>query len=518
MCAVKINRQKVEKHTTVSIIGQQIVENRRNVCYNKCIRTTHCLEITEINMKQLFNVIPSGFFNCLASGSNNEIYAECLRVIYEKYDREISYRIPKVDVRDAVAEYLLYNDVNNIDDEYAKDVKDANELANAIIRKFCSEDIGWLEEDEDDITYEKYIIMTEPAILLAEFLQQLREPQRDEYAGYICNIYNVLRSKEQWEQEPYVACLKNINRNAKMLSKSLKRLSTFMRDIIERMVHEGTLESLTENIIEYCDGDFVREYARLAKQQNIYIYRGYIRNELDKMEDDHSLYELLVAGCAAEEKLDVARAADTVQDMIARTKTFLFDDYNRIMQEIKHKINVYLQIAVGRARFLRNRGTDAKSSVEQTIKYIVEEMNTLDRDEELPDMMNDMFLLDKHEFIDKESVRFPRKAQTIRKKTNAILEEITQEDMRAARLAYEREVWNPYSKEKMTAYLKLLMGEKESINSEELPMESKQELLSVLSAVAYAKEIGYEVRVREGYTEKNNMILRNFDIIKGETL
>ena len=61
--------------------------------------------------------------------------------------------------------------------------------------------------------------------------------------------------------DPYVEGLRNVYRNAKMLSKSLKRLSTFIKKIIERMVQEETLESLTENILEYCEGSFIREYA-----------------------------------------------------------------------------------------------------------------------------------------------------------------------------------------------------------------------------------------------------------------
>ncbi|SNU07774.1 hypothetical protein SAMN06297422_11251 [Lachnospiraceae bacterium] len=36
----------------------------------------------------IFNLIPIGFFNPLASGSNNRIYADCLQLIYDEYDRE----------------------------------------------------------------------------------------------------------------------------------------------------------------------------------------------------------------------------------------------------------------------------------------------------------------------------------------------------------------------------------------------------------------------------------------------
>lgn len=44
------------------------------------------------------------------------------------------------------------------------------------------------------------------------------------------------------------------------------------------MVNEGTFESLTENIIEYCEGSFIKEYTRLTKQQNIHVYRGLYGN------------------------------------------------------------------------------------------------------------------------------------------------------------------------------------------------------------------------------------------------
>ncbi|HCR83686.1 MAG TPA: hypothetical protein DIW07_09800 [Lachnospiraceae bacterium] len=468
-------------------------------------------------MERLFDVIPSGFFNCLSSGSNNGIYSDCLQIIYEQYDREISYRIARSNIRDALASYLLENHVEFLDgEEDSGSRKNYNDLANGIIRKFSSKEIGWLEEENDDATYEKHIIMTEQGILLAEFLQQLRRPEREEYSSYIYNIYNVLHNEEQWSQDPYVEGLKNIYRNAKLLSKALKRLSTFIKKIIERMVREESLESLTENIIEYCEGNFIREYARLTKQQNIHMYRSFIRSKLESMQSDRVLFELLVIGCAVEEDLEEEAAKEQVLDMIQRTRGFLSEDYDHIMKEIKHKINVYLQIAVGRARFLRNRESDVRGNVEQTIKYIAEEMQELEWKVELPDEMEALFLLDRNEFIDRGSIRFPRKAQTIRKQTFADLEEMTEEELEKARRAHEKEAYNPYSKEKMKAYLELVMRDEKSVSSDKLPMESKRDLLCTMSAVAYGEENGLSIQLKDGYVETNGMILRRFEIIKGE--
>lgn len=466
-------------------------------------------------MTNLFDIIPSGFFNCLSSGSNNRIYADCLLVIYEQYDREITYRISRSRIRDALFAYLLENHIILLEpDNEPTGERNYNETANSLIRRFCSREIGWLEEETDDATYEKNIIMTEQGILLAEFLQKLIKPEREEFSSYIFNIYNILQNAEQWRQNPYVDGLKNIYRNARLLSRSLKRLATFIKKIIERMVKEESLESLTENLLDYCDGSFVREYARLTKQQNIHIYRSFIKGKLDEFLNNPQLNQLLTSGCALEEELEEAKAKEYVADMVQSTKGFLVEDYDRIMRDIKHKINIYLQIAVGRARFLRNREMDMRGNVEQTLRYIVKEMDMIDWKEAIPKEMHSLFTLDKHEFIDTGSVRYPRKPQAIQKETVIEIEEMTKEDIEKAKKAQETEAYNPYAKEKMKEYLEHLMGSSNMLSCENLPLESKRDLLCALSAIAYSDEYGYSVHLLDGYLDAHQMLLRRFCITK----
>ena len=40
---------------------------------------------------EIFKIIPSGFFNPLSSGSNNEVNASCLIEIYEQFENEVTY-------------------------------------------------------------------------------------------------------------------------------------------------------------------------------------------------------------------------------------------------------------------------------------------------------------------------------------------------------------------------------------------------------------------------------------------
>lgn len=466
-------------------------------------------------MQNLFDVIPVSFFNYLASNSNHRIYADCLQVIYDEYDREISYRIPRSRIRDALAIYLMENHIQLEGDPLLEN-RNYNEMANAVIRKLSDQDVGWLEEEADDMTYEKHIVMTEAGIRLAEFLAELKKPEKEEFSSYIYTIYNTLQNEEMWKNDPYIDVLIQVNRNARMLSKALKRLATFIRKIIERMVNEGTFESLTENIIEYCEGSFIKEYTRLTKQQNIHVYRGIIRKQLDRLQSEPEIFELLVIGCVVEEEISEQEAEEKVITLIQSTKRFLTDDYDRIMKDIKHKINIYLHVAVGRMRFIYNRGIDIRGSVENTIQYIIEEMQDISMKDDMPQDMNGLFLLDRNEFIDMASLRYPRKQQQIRKTTVADIEEMTEEQVEEARQAQKKEAYNPYSREKMKAYVEQLMGGQEFIDSAHIPIRSKNDILASLSAVAYSGENGYVVELEEGYMETDQMLLRNFTIRKEE--
>ena len=457
----------------------------------------------------VFDRIPSGFFNLLSSGSDNINNAGCLLEIYTQYDMEVSYRIGRKNLRDALALYILENNLSFSEED--ADEK-SSDVANGIIRKFTDEECGWLTEETDDATYEKYIIMTEAGIALSEFLLALEQPEKVEYSSYIYNIYNTLMNSDQWKSDPYVNAVKAVYNNAKALAKSLKRLSTFIRKKIEELTRETSLEVLTEHLLEYCDGDFIREYARLTKQQNIHMYRSHIRSKLDEIVNNQEMHELIVCGCAIEENISEDSAEEFVLEMVDNTKKFLNEDYDRIMRDIKHKINMHIHIAVGRIRFIRNSGKDAQGNVEQVLKLLrtsIDEGNLLD---ELSDEMTKLSRFDKNEYIDTASLWSPRKSRVIKKAVTTETEILTQADKDDAITALEKEAYNPYSKKKMKLFLEERMRGKDEIDSAQLPLSNKTELLSDISAVAYCEENGFEITVEDGYLEANDMILRRFKI------
>ena len=469
----------------------------------------------------IFNLIPIGFFNPLASGSNNRIYADCLQLIYDEYDREITFRMERDRIRDAIAIYLMDNHIDvdlDIDDysleQTVTDEKAASssysDLASQIIRKLASDEVGWLEEEIDDATFGRNIIMTEQGIMLAELLARMEKPETAEFSSYIYNIYNTLSNIEQYD-DIYVDVLKNVYKNAKGLSKDLKTLATFIKKIIERMIHEETFESLTENLLDYFNGDFIKEYSRLTKRQNIRTYRRVILQRLNDLRIEETKENLVIC-CKKEEKISDDKAEECVDDMIDNTVRFLDGDYDRIMSDIKHKINVYLQVAVGRARFIRNKEKNIRGDIEKTLRILGDEMKELDIRDSIPDEMKSLFAFDDNQFIDLSSISYPRRSQITRENSTQDLVKIDGEDIERTRREFEKELEDIYAKDKMSEYLNNIIGERLKIDTRDFPLENKVQLLKMLSSAVYAVESGYIIDVEDGYIETDQMLIRKFSM------
>ena len=277
------------------------------------------------------------------------------------------------------------------------------------------------------------------------------------------------------------------------------------------MIHEETFESLTENLLDYFNGDFIKEYSRLTKRQNIRTYRRVILQRLNNLKIEETKEELVIC-CKKEEKISDDKAEEYVEDMINNTVRFLDGDYDRIMSDIKHKINVYLQVAVGRARFIRNKEKNIRGDIEKTLKILGDEMKELDIHDSIPDEMKSLFTFDDNQFIDLSSISYPRRSQIIRENSTQDLVEIDEEDIERTRSEFEKELEDIYAKDKMSEYLNSIIGERLKIDTRDFPLENKVQLLKMLSSAVYAEESGYIIEVEDGYIETDQMLIRKFSM------
>ncbi len=176
------------------------------------------------------------------------------------------------------------------------------------------------------------------------------------------------------------------------------------------------------------------------------------------------------------------------------------------------KLNLYITMALGRLRYLKNHEVDMRGNVEKTVKYMLDMVESLGVREELPEEMAELIRINHNKYIDVRSIRMPQNKRGVRKKSVVEIEVLTEDDIRKIKAIHEKEANNPYSQEITKQYLKSLMGNHRELTSNTIVLNSKEDLLMTLSAVAYAEENGYKLEVGDTYFEVENMILKSFRI------
>lgn len=92
---------------------------------------------------------------------------------------------------------------------------------------------------------------------------------------------------------------------------------------------------------------------------------------------------------------------------------------------------------------------------------------------------------------------------------------MTDEELAEAMERQRQAAYDPYSSEKMKAYLDTQMRGAPSITTDDLPMDTPEEVLAALSAVAYGHQNGFDVELLDGYRETNHLRLRRVLVKKG---
>lgn len=198
--------------------------------------------------------------------------------------------------------------------------------------------------------------------------------------------------------------------------------------------------------------------------------------------------------------------------MFNATMRFLSDDYDKIMSDIKRKINVYLTLAIGRAHFLINHDENTQGYIEQTMKFLIEEFGDSDSDMTLPYDAGGLFNIFTQGYIDRKSLSFPKSRRAIERADASEDVHLSDEEIQQAREEQLKEAYNPYSKDLMKKYVLKLMGNNRELFARDIPVKQRSDVLTVISSAAYALENGFDIEIEDGYIENGGYVIRDFVI------
>ncbi|GIP33619.1 Wadjet anti-phage system protein JetA family protein [Paenibacillus sp. J2TS4] len=322
-----------------------------------------------LNNVKLFDVIPEGLF-LLLTGSNKQIYAEILLLLYENIQAErfgIRYDV----MRDLIQELLethieLGLSLDDMNDEQSESIQGTNNQtsveesarikANAILRRL--ETMRWLSV-ETRSQFDRYLVLPHYASKLIGLFKELCDAKTVEYQRFAFLIYQSL-SGEAARHQPCSAILGAADISSQF-RQELIALYNNMKAHMEQVILKTSIQDVLDHHFEQYKSQIVdKSYHRLKTSDHVARYRMQILHTVQQWLLNSTLMEeaaLDGVKSGLYEALDEARRAIR-QALFFIEETFLGLDELFYQIDVRH--NQYLRSSFERARYLsqQNEGTE----------------------------------------------------------------------------------------------------------------------------------------------------------------
>ncbi|MNW48891.1 hypothetical protein D3C74_262810 [compost metagenome] len=329
---------------------------------------------------KLFDVIPEGLFQLL-TGSNKQIYAEILLLLFENTQSErfgVRYEV----MRDLIQELLetrleLGESISDLDEEEKPSIQHGHEQisleevtrakANAILRRL--ERMRWVDV-ETRSQFDRYLVLPHYASKLIGLFKELCEAKSVEYQRFAFLIYQSLTG-EAAKQQPCSAVL-SAAEVSRQFRQEIIALYNNMKSHMEQVVQKTTIQEVLDHHFEQYKSQIIdKSYHRLKTSDHVAKYRMQILNTVQQwLLDSTLLEEAVLDGVNSGMYAVIEEAERAVKEALFFIEdTFLGLDELFYQIDVRH--NQYLRSSYERARYLsqQNEGT------EQQIARLLEMLN-----------------------------------------------------------------------------------------------------------------------------------------------
>ena len=472
-------------------------------------------------MESFLEIIPEKLFNLFASGSaNRNLYALALIEIYNKFQETPLITIKKDDVRDNLAAYFVDIEANFIieNEEIVENIN-YQEIALKIINRFTEAEINILEENMDKY-YIKKLNLTEYGIQTAKYLKELKNignktSKISEFSSSIYDIYNTLvKPNEEQLKSPYNLIIKKCYDETLGLNQSLKELHIKIEKMIVDLIkvaYEDDPNAFLQNFTNYINGNFVQEYSRLVNEQNITKYRRIIKNKLVSYRNDKNFIKEAAKDLKNSDKQYENKSLEYMKEkiieMMIDIETKFEYDYTEIIDNLKDKITTHISIANEGFKYLRNKKRNATRKIDDIYSFLKKLSSEQIRND------NELYLhtrLTHNKIIRENSLRYPNKKIDHNFTSEVEYEKQTKENR--DKILEEINTPSKYSLKNMQEYINKLLKDKAIIKSSEIPLNTVEERLMLMSSFMHEKELGCEFIIKKQHIENEERIITDFII------
>lgn len=463
-------------------------------------------------MKNLFQVLPEDFFKPL-TGKYRREYADCILLLFRSFKTEISYGVNRETVVKTLEGYFETDDLEMTFDDQTY-IKDAREKANGVIAylKAC----GWLEYEQEK-NHQLNVVLYEYAVPIIESMNKIIREEEAEYQGIISQIHASLQNKDLYAK-PYELIIKGVQENTERLISELKKLNASIKRHMDRQTNEMSASEIIDHFFEYHKNIGSKAYLRMKTSENISYFRSSIIEKIEEILESTAIMERAIAGyMEVEQEENRDKAYDNLVAILLDVKS-MFYRLDEIIEEIDRKHTQYMKNAVMRARFKLATGNNMEGKLLRILDQMAEDLNQEEQNlDETETKFAELCSIYSQGYVSPESLRT---IPVIKK--NAVVDNLsgeitmTQEERELYKEALRMKNRTRFSRKNINEYVKMLLRGKEKISVEEIPVESKRDLIRIIYISIYAgnKANNYEIRRTGKRVKRMGFEFPLFEIIK----
>ncbi len=462
----------------------------------------------------IFSITGSDFFKAL-TGKYQNIFIDCLEIIYNSYRTELSYGIDKEVLVLQLTDYFDRNSPADIQFEDGTEVfKDPRAKANEFLRKLKA--YRWIEYEFGNDQRAK-IVMPNHSVTIMQAFAAIANVKEMEYQSEVSTIYSLLTNENLYDR-PYPQIIKPVYDRTLALFTELKKLNTGIRKYIDELTEGQTPEELMEHFFSYNENIGSKAYHRMKTNDNVSRFRNTIVSRLRDILSDEAIMERAVIGYRnIEGENDKTEANEKVIEIITNVIGY-FDSYDDIEKEIERKHSKYLRSAVNRAKlaFLNTNNIEGKiSTVLRCLANAFEAETEYGIYDDVPDDYCRIFNVFPQNFISGESL----KTIGISKKIVDVEEisasqTISEEETLKRRIALKEKNEQRFSRKNINAFVQILLKDREEINASEIGVNTKRDMIRLIFISIYGKDkrSEYIVLPNENIICNNGFTFKDFTL------
>lgn len=462
----------------------------------------------------IFSITGNDFFKAF-TGKYQAVFVDCLEIIYNSYQTELSYGIEKELLLVQLADYFEKNSFSEIRlDDDAEILRDSRAKASEFLRKLKL--YGWVEYEFGNNQCAR-IVMPNHSVIMMQALSEIAKNKEMEYQSEVSAIYSLLTNESLYDR-PYPQIIKPVYDRTLSLFAGLKKLNTSIRKYIDELTKGQSPEELMKHFFEYNEKIGSKAYYRMHTNDNVSRFRNIIESRLRNILTSPEIMERAVIGYQnIEDRSNSHEAHDNLVKIITDVINY-FDSYDELEQEIERKHAKYLRSAVNRAKlaFLNTNNIEGKLSA--VLRYLADTLeNNADvglYDNVLPDVHR-IFNIFPQNFINGESL-YPVRISKKNSDTEEIstIQTVSEEEATHRRKALKKKNEQRFSRKNITAYVMELLKDKQSIMASEIVISTKKDMVRLVFISMYGRKrrSDFIVIPKDNIIHQNSFTFKDFEL------